>query len=158
GARPSSSASRDRRAQDPGARPRGCSRRPRHQATGDPREMTGTALSRAIGNRRLAIAVFTIATPLLVAASDSPLEPGEDRPGGDTTIDETGRNAFSIAAPNLTEDQKTAFVIGNSFFKKNWVEAPSSTEARDGLGPHFIARSCGGCHTEDGRGSPPESK
>ncbi len=77
-------------------------------------------------------------------------------PGGDTTVQETGRNAFSLPAPNLTDEQKTDFVVGNSFFKKAWVEAPSSTTARDGLGPHFIARSCGACHTEDGRGAPPD--
>jgi CxxC motif-containing protein (DUF1111 family) len=46
--------------------------------------------------------------------------------------------------------------VGNSFFRRNWVEAPSSTAARDGLGPHFLARSCGGCHDQDGRGRPPE--
>jgi CxxC motif-containing protein (DUF1111 family) len=37
------------------------------------------------------------------------------------------------------------------------VQAPASTKARDGLGPHFIARSCGGCHFNDGRGAPPEA-
>ncbi|RYY54318.1 MAG: thiol oxidoreductase, partial [Comamonadaceae bacterium] len=51
---------------------------------------------------------------------------------------------------------RTRFVIGNSFFKRNWVEAPASTTARDGLGPHFIARSCAGGHVLDGRGQPPQ--
>jgi CxxC motif-containing protein (DUF1111 family) len=37
------------------------------------------------------------------------------------------------------------------------VQAPASTKARDGLGPHFIARSCGGCHVKDGRGAPPDA-
>ena len=46
------------------------------------------------------------------------------------------------------------FFIGNSFFKKNWVVAPASTSARDGLGPHFDSRSCSGCHFMDGRGNP----
>ena len=58
-------------------------------------------------------------------------------------------------AANLPDDERTRFVIGNSFFRRNWVEAPASTKARDGLGPHFIARSCGGCHVQDGRGEPP---
>ena len=39
---------------------------------------------------------------------------------------------------------------------KNWVTAPASTTARDGLGPMFNARSCAGCHFKDGRGRPPE--
>lgn len=86
------------------------------------------------------------------APTDDPL--GE-KVGGNTTVYATGRNAFSFPAANLTDPERTRFVIGNSFFKRNWVEAPSSTKKRDGLGPHFIARSCGGCHTEDGRGAPP---
>ncbi len=82
-------------------------------------------------------------------------DPLGERVGGATTVFATGRNAFSFPAANLTDAERTRFVIGNSFFKRNWVEAPSSTRKRDGLGPHFIARSCGGCHTEDGRGAPP---
>jgi CxxC motif-containing protein (DUF1111 family) len=42
--------------------------------------------------------------------------------------------------------------MGNSFFKKPWVAAPSSTEARDGLGPVYNSTNCSGCHTDDGRG------
>lgn len=78
------------------------------------------------------------------------------RPGGATTVDAAGRNAFSFSSANLSDEEKRRFVIGNSFFRRNWVEAPSSTAARDGLGPHFIARSCGGCHVQDGRGAPPD--
>ncbi len=77
--------------------------------------------------------------------------------GGATTVPGVGRNAFSFPAANLTDAERTRFAIGNSFFKRNWVEAPASTQARDGLGPHFIARSCGGCHVQDGRGAPPSS-
>jgi CxxC motif-containing protein (DUF1111 family) len=88
------------------------------------------------------------------ASTDDPL--GE-RVGGATTVYAVGKNAFSFPAANLTDPERTRFVIGNSFFKRNWAEAPSSTKKRDGLGPHFIARSCGGCHTEDGRGEPPKA-
>ncbi|HUG24110.1 di-heme oxidoredictase family protein [Piscinibacter sp.] len=77
-------------------------------------------------------------------------------PGGATTVHVDGRNAFSLPAANLSEAERSRFVIGNSFFRRNWVEAPASTRARDGLGPHFIARSCGGCHVQDGRGAPPD--
>lgn len=85
---------------------------------------------------------------------------GDDDPlgeltGGATTVHATGRQAFSFPAANLADEEHTRFVIGNSFFKRNWVEAPASTGVRDGLGPHFIARSCGGCHVLDGRGEPP---
>lgn len=90
--------------------------------------------------------------------SGSEAEPGEELAGGATTVFATGRNAFSYPAANLSMDRQTSFFIGNSFFKKNWVEAPASTSARDGLGPHFIARSCGGCHARDGRGAPPQTR
>ena len=58
--------------------------------------------------------------------------------------------------PTLDDAENARFSVGNSFFRRNWVEAPASTTARDGLGPHFIARSCGGCHVQDGRGAPPD--
>jgi CxxC motif-containing protein (DUF1111 family) len=85
-------------------------------------------------------------------------DPGQQEAltGGATTVWADGKNAFSFPAANLNDEERTRFVIGNSFFKRNWVEAGASTTARDGLGPHFIARSCGGCHTLDGRGRPPE--
>ena len=38
---------------------------------------------------------------------------------------------------------------------QNWVAAPSSTAARDGLGPTFNAQSCSSCHAHDGRARPP---
>ena len=87
----------------------------------------------------------------------SPADRPDEKPGGDTTVFADGQNAFSFPAANLSEDERTRFVLGNSFFRRNWVQAPASTTARDGLGPHFIARSCGGCHVQDGRGAPPEA-
>ncbi|MDR7305022.1 di-heme oxidoredictase family protein [Rhodoferax saidenbachensis] len=75
---------------------------------------------------------------------------------GEATAFATGRNAFSMPLPTLDDDERARFAVGNSFFRRNWVEAPASTTARDGLGPHFIARSCGGCHVQDGRGAPPD--
>ena len=78
-----------------------------------------------------------------------------ERTGGATTVWATGKNAFSFPAATLDDAGRTRFAIGNSFFRRNWVEAPASTTARDGLGPHFIARSCGACHAQDGRGAPP---
>jgi CxxC motif-containing protein (DUF1111 family) len=62
-----------------------------------------------------------------------------------------------LPAPNLSEAHRTLFFVGNSFFNQNWLIAPSSTAARDGLGPLFNARSCSGCHFKDGRGRPPEA-
>jgi CxxC motif-containing protein (DUF1111 family) len=97
------------------------------------------------------------ALALLLAAFSSPDDALGERTGGATTVDATGRNAFSFPAANLSDEERTRFVIGNSFFRRNWVEPGASTTARDGLGPHFIARSCGGCHVQDGRGAPPDT-
>ncbi len=77
------------------------------------------------------------------------------RPGGDTTIATTNRNSFALAAPNLSNPERRVFEVGDSFFTQNWVTAPASTEARDGLGPTFNAQSCSSCHTLDGRAQPP---
>jgi CxxC motif-containing protein (DUF1111 family) len=106
---------------------------------------------------RGALAALGALLALTVAATgdDDPL--GE-RTGGATTVDATGRNAFSFPLANLSDAERTRFAIGNSFFRRNWVEAGASTTARDGLGPHFIARSCGGCHVQDGRGAPPATR
>lgn len=106
-------------------------------------------------NRHLSAALlFAIAVPVNATPADDPF--GE-KTGGETTVFATGRNAFSFPAANLGDEERTRFAIGNSFFKRNWVQAPASTKARDGLGPHFIARSCGGCHVQDGRGAPPDA-
>lgn len=100
-------------------------------------------------------AALALATGAAWLQADEPPAVSGERPGGDTTVYASGRNAFSFPAANLGDEERTRFVVGNSFFRRNWVEAPSSTRARDGLGPHFIARSCGGCHEQDGRGAPP---
>ncbi len=76
--------------------------------------------------------------------------------GGSTTVFQKGPNAFGLPLANITRINRRAHVVGNSFFNKNWVFAPSSTTARDGLGPLYHARSCSGCHVRDGRGSPPQ--
>ena len=75
--------------------------------------------------------------------------------GGDTTAFTAGTNAFELSARNLTNEERRTFEIGDSFFTQNWVAAPSSTVARDGLGPTFNAQSCSSCHAHDGRARPP---
>ncbi len=76
--------------------------------------------------------------------------------GGPTTIYNTTENAFTFPAPGLAREPRLFFFVGDSFFNQNWVTAPSSTTARDGLGPLFNSRSCAGCHFKDGRGRAPE--
>ena len=93
-------------------------------------------------------------TSLRLRADENP-DPLGEQVAGAATVYATGRNAFSFPLANLDDAERTRFVIGNSFFKRNWVQAPASTTARDGLGPLYIARACAGCHVMDGRGSPP---
>jgi CxxC motif-containing protein (DUF1111 family) len=76
--------------------------------------------------------------------------------GGDGTVFDTSRNAFSLPARNLVEEHRPSFFVGNSFFNQNWVAAPASVAGRDGLGPLFNARSCSTCHFKDGRSRPPD--
>jgi CxxC motif-containing protein (DUF1111 family) len=73
--------------------------------------------------------------------------------GGEGTTDASNRNAFGNSARNLSDVDRRIFEVGDSFFTQNWVIAPSSTEARDGLGPLMNAQSCSSCHLRDGRGT-----
>lgn len=99
-----------------------------------------------------------LAIALVAACGDnlSNYEPGEELAGGETTVFDTGTNAFSLAARNLKGARRDTFFVGNAMFKRNWVTAPSSTSGIDGLGPTFNASSCAACHFKDGRGAPPD--
>ena len=75
--------------------------------------------------------------------------------GGDTTRTHVSQNSFSLPSPLLSNLERRQFEVGDSFFTQNWVTAPASTKARDGLGPTFVAQACSSCHTRGGRGVPP---
>ena len=108
---------------------------------------------RSVAGALLAAAGLALAAPLRATPDADPLD---EQTGGETTAFATGRNALSSALATLSDEEHARFEVGHSFFNRNWVEAPSSTTARDGLGPHFISRACGGCHLLDGRGAPPK--
>ncbi|MEX0162255.1 c-type cytochrome [Pseudomonas brassicacearum] len=95
----------------------------------------------------------------LSACDDAPrftqAEPGEARSGGAATVRKTDQNAFSLPSANLSPSRRVDFSVGNSFFRSPWVIAPSTTTARDGLGPLFNTNACQNCHVKDGRGHPP---
>ncbi len=78
---------------------------------------------------------------------------GAATPGAAVAV--RGRYAFSVAAAALTDEERSRFAAGHSTFKRNWVEAQSSTLMHDGVGPHFNAHACAGCHLLDGRGAMP---
>lgn len=96
--------------------------------------------------------MFLLAACSKGISTDELLQPNS---GGAMTVRESSRHAFSRPATNLSVAQRGEFFIGNAFFNSPWVVAPASAGARDGLGPLFNARSCDGCHNNDGRGLPP---
>jgi CxxC motif-containing protein (DUF1111 family) len=69
---------------------------------------------------------------------------GDDRQGGDTTVDDRTREAFRQPAANLDEPQRALFQRGRSPFDFVWA-VPK-------LGPLFNHNSCLGCHGGNGRG------
>lgn len=83
-------------------------------------------------------------------------EPGEQFPGGETShTRKINKDAYSQPSANMSFEREMNFKVGNGFFKRLWVSAPASTQASDGLGPVYNARSCQRCHLKDGRGHPP---
>lgn len=90
------------------------------------------------------------------ATDFSKAEPFETLSGGAaTSIDPPDRDAFSHLSGNLPAEDEMQFHLGRALFRKLWAASPSSTQASDGLGPLFNARSCESCHQRDGRGRPP---
>ncbi len=73
-------------------------------------------------------------------------------PGGKGTSYDFSPLAFSHPMVGTPRSQRRNFQVGNSFFRNPWVETPSSTPLRDGLGPVYNAVSCAACHIRDGRG------
>ncbi|UVE18641.1 c-type cytochrome [Pseudomonas sp. LS44] len=111
----------------------------------------------------MSVALFRLAALLLtlglVACDQAPrftqAEPGEALSAGSATVNQTDHNAYSMPSANLTPMRRLDFSVGNSFFRNPWVIAPSTTTARDGLGPLLNTNACQNCHIKDGRGHPP---
>lgn len=56
---------------------------------------------------------------------------------------------FSVPI-KMSDTDFDQYILGRSFFTIPWVEAPSATTARDGLGPHFSSNTCVSCHINNG--------
>ncbi|MBX8532567.1 c-type cytochrome [Pseudomonas cichorii] len=108
----------------------------------------------------LRLSLVFLSALVLTACDDAPqftqAEPGEALSGGSATVRKSDQNAFSMPSANLSPVRRLDFSVGNSFFRNPWVIAPSTTTARDGLGPLFNTNACQNCHIKDGRGHPPE--
>ena len=108
----------------------------------------------------LAAAIFgalvLLALELVEPPSPASPDPAEVLSGGSMTRAMGTRKTFLNPAGSLSHDAQLRFFTGGSFFRQVWLIAPSSTTARDGLGPLFNARACTGCHERGGRGRPPQ--
>jgi CxxC motif-containing protein (DUF1111 family) len=122
-----------------------------------------SAMANDLDDRHLSVIPRTPAEIARIAAATklttdfTKPEPSEALPGGTTTVRaQNTSNAFSQPSGNISFERELDFKIGNALFRKNWVAAPSSTLASDGLGPLYNARACQDCHLKDGRGHPPK--
>jgi CxxC motif-containing protein (DUF1111 family) len=98
--------------------------------------------------------VVATTTPAVDFSQAEPFEAMQA--GASTSVDAVNSKAFSHVSDNLGPKDRDRFLLGNALFRKLWVSSPSSTQASDGLGPLFNARSCESCHIGDGRGHPPD--
>lgn len=69
-----------------------------------------------------------------------------------TTTNHT-KKVFMQPIDGLNDEEQDKFMLGFSFYRIPWVEAPSATTARDGLGPLFNANTCISCHPNNAVGS-----
>lgn len=74
------------------------------------------------------------------------------RPGGEATVALGPSPSFLLPAANLEPQRKPDFYAGKALSTQPWIRAPATTDARDGLGPIYHARSCLACHVKGGRG------
>jgi CxxC motif-containing protein (DUF1111 family) len=106
--------------------------------------------------RRCGALAAAVASSLAAAASsDAPSWFGAPI-AGEATLAIANENAFARPIPTMPVEDLRRFTFGNRLFNTNWVAAPASVDAFDGLGPLFNRVSCSACHTRDGRGRPPE--
>ncbi|HZF17371.1 MAG TPA: di-heme oxidoredictase family protein [Steroidobacteraceae bacterium] len=105
--------------------------------------------------RALAFVAAALLSAVAVAAPVAVPDWWTARLGGDTTMAVSNENAYAFPIPTMPTEDLRKFTFGNRLFNTNWVTAPASVDALDGLGPVFNRVSCSGCHTRDGRGRPP---
>jgi CxxC motif-containing protein (DUF1111 family) len=58
--------------------------------------------------------------------------------------------ATAGAAALTAQAEELDSAVGKALFDRQWVQAPASTDAADGLGPLFNAKACNSCHKDGG--------
>lgn len=76
------------------------------------------------------------------------------KPGGETTIQESGFFSFNNPAPNLSASDLETHLRGDALFEETFVASPS--EKNQGLGIQYNNTSCENCHPKDGRSAFPK--
>lgn len=84
--------------------------------------------------------------PVLGAEAQDPYAHNIERLGGSLTVPITGSASLQSPAPNLFDRERLdEQVLGFSIFHRQ-------VTPEEGVGPHFINSSCGGCHINNGKG------
>jgi len=97
----------------------------------------------------------TITAIFLIAgcSSDKPIETTKKEKSSIAQFShDTSKKAFTNSYDFKTNEALDQHILGKSFFTIPWVEAPSATTARDGLGPLFSANTCVHCHPNNSAG------
>lgn len=76
----------------------------------------------------------------------------ENFPGGEASVSYKPFASFQLPAANIANNLRPNFHAGKALANQPWVKAPATTNARDGLGPIYNARSCLACHIKGGKG------
>jgi len=58
--------------------------------------------------------------------------------------------AIACTAALAAKAEELDSAVGKALFDRQWVQAPASTDAADGLGPLFNAKACNSCHKDGG--------
>lgn len=120
------------------------------------RPLTGTGDRGSLVGRRmfpfLWLLAFTSCKSSAVPSSDAL----EALPAGSASTSVTPFPSSELPASNLPQSDRPEFHAGKALAHQPWVKAPSTTDARDGLGPLYNARTCLDCHHKGGRGRIPD--
>jgi CxxC motif-containing protein (DUF1111 family) len=80
----------------------------------------------------------------------------EAYPGGETSVSAYPFASLEKPAANIDDELRPDFHAGKALARQPWIKAPTATDARDGLGPVFNARTCLTCHIKGGKGNIPQ--
>lgn len=112
------------------------------------------------------IACATALSFVVACGGDTPVRPsapidststaGDPNSGGVMTVYDASSKAFGQPGPALTAEQLDEHKAGDAVFDATFVPTGPGNPVNPGLGPRFDNVSCVGCHTNDGRGRPPQ--